>query len=84
MSFFGRVSGWEAGFNLIRKQRLQSLVSHRLAALVPGFNLISTELPLPGSPLRLQNKKSSEPKLEAVSGADVSAGVIYVGDFFFF
>lgn len=79
----GRVSGWEAGFNLIRKQRLQSLVSHRLAAFVLGFNLISTELVLPGSPLRLQNKKSTEPRLEAGAGADVSARVIHVGDFFF-
>lgn len=79
--FFGRVSGWEAGFTLIRKQRLQSLVSHRLAAFFLGFNLISTERVLPGSPLRLQNKKSTEPKLGAGSGADVSARVIYVGVF---
>lgn len=65
-------------FSVILKQRLQSLVSHRLAALVLGFNLISTELFLPASPSRLQNKNSTEPKLEADSGADVSSSLIYV------
>lgn len=65
-------------FSVILKQRLQSLVSHRLAALVLGFNLISTELFLPASPSRLQNKNSTEPKLEADSGADVSSSLICV------
>lgn len=71
-------------FSVILKQRLHSLVSHPLAALVLlGFNFISTELLLPDSPSRLQNKTSTEPKLEADSGADVSTRVI-CGFFFFF
>lgn len=66
-------------FSIILKQRLQSLVSHRLAALVfLGFDFISTELLLPGSPSKLQNKNSTEPKLETDSGADVSTSVINV------
>lgn len=72
-------------FSVILKQRLQSLVSHRLAAsALLGFNLISTELFLPASPSRLQNKNSTEPKLEADSGADVSTRFIYGLGFFFF
>lgn len=72
-------------FGVILKQRLQSLVSHGLAASVLlGLNLISTELLLPGSPSRLENKNSTEPKLEADSGADVSARLIYDWFFFFF
>lgn len=64
-------------FSVILKQRLQSLVSHRLTALfLPWLNLISTEL-LPGSPSRLQNKNSTE-KLGVDSGADVSTRFIYV------
>lgn len=70
-------------FSVILKQRLHSLVSHRLAASVLlGFNFISTDLFLPGSPSRLQNKNSTEPKLEADPGADVCTRVIYVVVFF--
>lgn len=70
-------------FRAIPTLRLQSLVSHRLAPLVVlGFSRISTEL-LPASPSRLQNKNSTEPKLEADSVADVSTRFIYgLGVFF--
>lgn len=61
--FFWEGSGWEAGFNLILKQRLQSLVSHRLAALVFGFNLISTELLLPAG-LSIEVTKQKQHRAE--------------------
>ena len=71
-------------FSVILKQRLQNLVSHRLAALfLLGLNLISTEL-LPGSSQRLQNKNSTEQKLEADSEADVSIRLNYLRLGFFF
>lgn len=71
-------------FSVILKQRLQNLVSHRLAALfLLRLNLISTEL-LPGSSQRLQNKNSTEQKLEADSGADVSIRLNYLRLGFFF
>ena len=44
-------------FSAILKQRLQSLISHRLAALVLGFNLISTEPTSAGFSIEVTKQK---------------------------